>query len=272
MYEYKRIRRLKTGAVVAIIVSIVLSSILIVISIKNHVIVKPIMSSSIVDQPDSSSFLYSSSRSSSLTVSISTADLNLLILVNKDHSLSDSYNFELTSIPRKYFISGDDYHFNTIAEPYLVAMLDAAKDDGVKLGIVSAYRTKSYQQGLFQSDVNSFVKSGFSESAAESKAALTVAPAGYSEHETGLAVDLGYNGKSYLNGSEYENTPAFAWLSAHCADYGFILRYPKDKESITQYDYEPWHYRYVGVDSAKKIKASGLCLEEYLKSLGINTR
>ena len=109
------------------------------------------------------------------------------------------------------------------------------------------------------------MNNGMTEAEAISATETLVAPAGYSEHQTGLAVDLGYKGRSYLNGG-FDQTAAYPWLMAHCADYGFILRYPKDAEQvkITGYDYEPWHYRYVGVESAKKIMSQGLCLEEYL--------
>ncbi len=87
---------------------------------------------------------------------------------------------------------------------------------------------------------------------------------GYSEHNTGLAVDLGGSGNFKLE-QDFENTAAFAWLIENCADYGFILRFPKGKEAITGVIYEPWHYRYVGKEAAKEIMSSNLCLEEYLE-------
>jgi D-alanyl-D-alanine carboxypeptidase len=168
-----------------------------------------------------------------------------------------------------YFISSskqDQDHFVVQAANALVSMMDAAKNDGISLTIVSGYRSKSYQQTDFQNDINKYLTMGYSESSAESATEQSVAVPGYSEHQTGLAADLGYNGKSYLD-SSFDQTPAFTWLMKNCADYGFILRYPKDKAAVTGYEYEPWHYRYVGVDNAKKITQSGLCLEEYLKTL-----
>lgn len=89
---------------------------------------------------------------------------------------------------------------------------------------------------------------------------------GTSEHHTGLALDLITPGYQQLDDG-FENTAAFKWLDKHSAEYGFVLRYPKDKEDITKIIYEPWHYRYVGVNAAETIKANGWCLEEYVENL-----
>jgi D-alanyl-D-alanine carboxypeptidase len=99
---------------------------------------------------------------------------------------------------------------------------------------------------------------GMDKVTATKEAAKIILPPGTSEHNLGLAMDIISLEQSF------ENTKAFRWLSAHAQDYGFILRYPKDKEAITEIIYEPWHWRYVGIENAKKIKASGMCLEEYL--------
>jgi LAS superfamily LD-carboxypeptidase LdcB len=95
-----------------------------------------------------------------------------------------------------------------------------------------------------------------------------VARPGTSEHHVGLAVDILGSGYYSLEQS-FENTAAFKWLKAHCAEYGFILRYPKEKEHITGVIYEPWHYRYVGVDVAKEIMSRNITLEEYLEEKGL---
>ena len=92
---------------------------------------------------------------------------------------------------------------------------------------------------------------------------MWVARPGTSEHQTGLAVDIVDTSYQILDEGQ-ENTPVQQWLMAHCAEYGFILRYPTDKSEITGVGYEPWHYRYVGVEAAREIMANGLCLEEYL--------
>ena len=86
---------------------------------------------------------------------------------------------------------------------------------------------------------------------------------GTSEHQTGLALDI--TDRYYeMKDASLANTALFQWMSAHCHEYGFIVRYPEDKQDITKIIYEPWHWRYVGVDAAKEMKASGQCLEEYL--------
>jgi len=267
---------LRKGAAIAVIAIICCAAVLGVFAYK-HIFPQKTHASSTsgTSVSGSSTTLPSSNASqSSSSSTISAADLSLLLLVNKDHPVPDNYDPTFMAIPISYFISSgkeDQDHFVDTAAPYIVSMIDDAKKDGVKLGIVSGFRTKEYQQGLFQSHVTAAMTKGLTQTEAESSAAESVAEPGYSEHETGLAMDLGYNGSSDLT-SSYENTPAFAWLTAHAVDYGFILRYPKDKVSVTQYEYEPWHYRFVGVDNAKKIKSSGLCLEEYLESLGISVK
>ena len=108
---------------------------------------------------------------------------------------------------------------------------------------------------------------GYSQEEAEKEAARWVALPGTSEHNTGLALDIVYPGyyEDYGDLNEgFEETAAFDWLINNCTDYGFVLRYPKDKQDITGITYEPWHYRYVGVENAKAMEAAGQCLEEYL--------
>lgn len=209
-----------------------------------------------------------SSSSGASSVSEAQPD-SLLMLVNKDHAIPTGYNPTLVTIPTKYYYSaGKDESFDSRAASHLTQMLDDAAAQGVKMVILSGHRTYQYQQNNFNNQVAELLKTGLSSAAAQSQAAQLVAPPGTSEHETGLACDIinpdWYNKHKDLTG-EFDQTAAYAWLSAHAADYGFILRYPKDKTAVTMYDYEPWHYRYVGADNAHKIDKSGLCLEEYLK-------
>lgn len=103
---------------------------------------------------------------------------------------------------------------------------------------------------------------GYSEADAKLEAGKWVAVPGTSEHCLGYAADLCSLEESF------ENSEQFAWLQEHCAEYGFILRYPKDKVDITKISYEPWHYRYVGSNHAQIIMSQGLCLEEYLEQYG----
>jgi D-alanyl-D-alanine carboxypeptidase len=130
-------------------------------------------------------------------------------------------------------------------------MRDAAASDGVSLYIISAYRSTTEQEQVFRETVDDYVGQGYSAEIAEYLAARP----GYSEHETGLAVDF--------SGGDAQNE-MWAWLAANAHNYGFILRYPEGKRQITGYQAEAWHYRYVGKEYAKAIYAQGVTLEEYL--------
>lgn len=143
------------------------------------------------------------------------------------------------------------------------AMLADAKKDKVSLIVASAYRSYSYQNGLFNKELTKQKQKGLNDADAEKAAWQNVAKPGTSEHQLGLALDIVTNKYTQLE-EGFENTDAFRWLNEHAADYGFILRYLRGKEDITGYTYEPWHWRYVGPELAKQIKESGLCYEEFL--------
>lgn len=131
-----------------------------------------------------------------------------------------------------------------------------AKKAGFELTAFSTYRSYEYQETLYS---NYVAKDG------KANADRYSARPGYSEHQTGLAMDIGEVGKEDLwLTEEFGETPAGQWLFDNAVNYGFILRFPKGKENITGYMYESWHYRYLGVDLAKKVKESGVTLEEYL--------
>jgi D-alanyl-D-alanine carboxypeptidase len=123
---------------------------------------------------------------------------------------------------------------------------------------LSGHRRISTQKTNFENKIKYYMGQGYDRTTATQKAAEIILPPGTSEHNAGLAMDI-----ISLDVS-FENTEAFRWLQNHAQDYGFILRYPKDKEKITGITYEPWHWRYVGVGYAREINQSGLCLEEYL--------
>jgi D-alanyl-D-alanine carboxypeptidase len=173
-----------------------------------------------------------------------------LVLVGPSNKLPDWYKPKLISA---FGIQMD----SDVVEPY-TKMHAAAAKDGISLWISSAYRSDELQEKLFRQEVRQFSKSSADSSAAEACAEKAVARPGYSEHATGLALDL--NGVK----SDFDQTAAFRWLDRHAAEYGFILRYPKSKQAITKIEYEPWHYRFVGQKNAATIKKSDLCLEEYL--------
>ncbi|XRD24818.1 M15 family metallopeptidase [Lysinibacillus fusiformis] len=145
---------------------------------------------------------------------------------------------------------------NPEARKALNQMLDTAKQQGFDLVAFSGYRSFEYQTTLYNNYVN---RDG--QAAADRYSARP----GYSEHQTGLAFDIGERGKEdvWLT-EEFGETPAGQWLFAHAQEYGFILRFPQNKEEITGYMYESWHYRYVGKDVAKEIAKQSITLEEYL--------
>lgn len=145
-------------------------------------------------------------------------------------------------------------------------MFTAAQNAGVPLQMVSAYRSINLQDRLFNELVVKYSNSGMSKQDAINKANTSRTFTGTSEHNTGYGFDILEAGNWYLS-TAFENTKQFKWLSEHAADYGFILRYPKDKVDITGIMYEPWHYRYVGVEAAREIKEKGMCFEEYIEYL-----
>lgn len=178
-----------------------------------------------------------------------------MVLVNRHYILRKDYVPQLA-----YAITGDtsskklDYR----VAPHYNEMYQAAAKDGIYLTTVSGYRSYDLQKTNFENKITKYVNQGMSRTKATQEAAKIILPPGTSEHNAGLAMDI------ISLEQNFENTKAFRWLSENAQNYGFILRYPKDKQDITEIIYEPWHWRYVGVENAKKIKASGLCLEEYL--------
>ena len=175
--------------------------------------------------------------------------LNELMLVNKFYKLNKKYvPDKITDIKSTYA-----YADNSTTEEVLEAfknMWSAAKKDDIALIITSSYRSYEDQDKVWESYATK------SEEYADSYAAR----AGFSEHQTGLALDIvTYN--STMN--NFDDSDAAKWLKKNSYKYGFILRYPKDKEDITGYDYEPWHFRYVGKDLAKIIHDKNITFDEY---------
>ena len=188
-------------------------------------------------------------------------DDDYFFVVNKEIRLPDDYSIETA------FVQGS-YELEAVAAQRCREMIEAAKADGIELKVLSAYRTVQYQQNLFDRNVKSRMEDyGMSYDEAVYDVSINIAPPGGSEHNAGLAVDI-IEADHWDTYEEFEDTEEFAWLVDHCAEYGFILRYLKGKENITGYIYEPWHYRYVGVNHAKAVMESGLCLEEYFAANG----
>ena len=187
-----------------------------------------------------------------------------LILVNPTHYIPEGYEPDLETVQGKY-------KMDKLASSAAKELVAAAKAAGYDMQLCSAYRTVEKSAELYERQVKQWLSYGYDEATAKVEAAKWVAPPGTSEHHTGLAMDLvssDYWGQYSDLEHAYENFDSFKWMVSHCAEYGFILRYPKDKQDITGITYEPWHYRYVGKENAAYIMENGLCLEEYLGETG----
>ena len=182
-----------------------------------------------------------------------------LILVNKDHALPKGYSVQLKTLKNGIQVAKVIY-------PHLRDMwFDCeAANPNYSINVVSGYRTRQKQTILLSEEIRKNERAGMSYRSAKKDALRSVAPADYSEHETGLCVDITASDHQQLD-REQAQTPENRWLRKHCADYGFILRYPKHKEKVTGYMYESWHFRYVGKKAAKKIMREKITLEEYLQ-------
>lgn len=183
-----------------------------------------------------------------------------ILLVNKAHPIPQDYSTELVEIPGFAPEQGA-----ACCVPSLMQMLDDCRNAGLQPIVISAWRSNSQQLEILRCSIETRINAGMTAEEAEKNALMQVALPGLSEHQTGLAFDItdGSDRNNLTDGQEEK--PAQQWLMNHCWEYGFILRYPKGKEPITGYCYEPWHYRYVGTQISLSIKASGMCLEEYLE-------
>ncbi len=198
-----------------------------------------------------------------------TAD-GMPLLVNREHLLPEDYvPYELVTM-NDYCPSGvvKIKYSSTLAEKEavdaLLIMLQAGIDEGLKNWQVSAaYRTTEQQQKLFNNKVRTYMnENGLSRSKAVSATRKTVADPGTSEHHLGTAFDI------TVPGASFGSTKQAKWLSEHCWEYGFILRYTKEKQDITGFLAEPWHFRYVGTEHSLIMRDEDLCLEEYLELYG----
>lgn len=180
-----------------------------------------------------------------------------LLLVNYKNPLPKDFVIpELTQLR-------DGHAIDSRAYPSLQLMMDDAREAGLDPMICSSFRTWEKQEELYDKKVQSLLEQGFSQKEAEAQAKEWVAYPGTSEHQIGLAVDIVDTAYQQLD-KKQEDTKVQKWLIEHCAEYGFILRYPTGKSEITGIGYEPWHYRYVGKEVAQVIMEQGICLEEYL--------
>jgi D-alanyl-D-alanine carboxypeptidase len=176
---------------------------------------------------------------------------SLWTLVNKSHPISPTY--VPTNLVSPDLLKSDAVTLRNDTIQNLKAMFNTAKDEGVTLIIASAYRSYDYQNKIF---------SALAASVGTDKANQSIALPGQSEHQTGLALDIASSSSTCYIETCFSDTSAGQWLAQNSYKFGFILRYPEDKEKLTQYIYEPWHFRYVGKDLAGAIYRSGLTLDE----------
>ena len=208
----------------------------------------------------SSASAASEAESSLLTARQAQAILDdpRMVLVNHTNKMPDDHTFTTKACGSATAVNKT---LQTEAADAFLAMQAAAAKDGVTIWMQSGYRSVDYQKNLYDQKTQYFRNKGLSEAEAKKQAANIVNPPGYSEHNCGLAADL--NSPEHTDLTEgFENTEAFRWLSAHAVEYGFILRYPKNAEAVTEITYEPWHWRYVGPENAALIQQSGLCFED----------
>ena len=189
------------------------------------------------------------------------ADFGRLLLINGDNPLPDDYDTNV----REYLVEIDDQYRNNDyvtqihrdVYPYITAMVAAAQAEGVNLQVWSPFRSYAIQNDLFQKQVSRV-------GGDEALAATVVARPGTSEHNTGLCADFN------MASDAFESTEMYTWMCENAEDYGFILRYPQNKQSVTGVIYESWHWRFVGINNAKEINKLGITLEEYIVLKGID--
>ncbi|MGG3922163.1 M15 family metallopeptidase [Geobacillus thermodenitrificans] len=187
---------------------------------------------------------------------------NILVLVNKEQSLPPSYKPADLVVPNVRFSFDDPKaekrHMRAEAAAALEELFAAARRDGIELVAVSAYLSYERQQVVFAEEVRQ---------KGEAEAVQAVAYPGQSEHQTGLAIDISSRSAGYQLTEAFGATKEGQWVAAHAHEYGFIIRYPKGKEAVTGYKYEPWHIRYVGRKAAVVMKKRDWTLEEYFQAV-----
>ena len=186
-------------------------------------------------------------------IPITDAEKWNLAIINTKYPLPDSYAPTLSNA-----ISGSNIQLDSRVSERYAEMYAAAKLSGCVLTPYSSYHSYALQETNYNRKVNFYVNQGISAEEANQKASAQVLPAGCSEHNAGLAMDIVSASSDFINTKEYK------WLCENAHNYGFILRYPEDKTAITGMNFEPWHWRYVGTQAAKEMKEKNQCLEEYL--------
>lgn len=178
----------------------------------------------------------------------------VLTVVNTKNKLPPLYSTDLKELGGVYV---DTRMFMNLED----MILDAKNEAGLSLFVTSGYRSIEKQEERFNKVLSQNVQNGFTEDEARNLTELRISKPGFSEHNLGLAVN--FNGDKY----DFAFTPEYSWLLENSYKYGFILRYPEDKQDVTGMSFKPWHFRYVGEKNAKFIKEESLCLEEYVSKI-----
>ena len=165
--------------------------------------------------------------------------------------------------PQTDAIDGAGYYLDSRAVEDFFAMQQAAQQAGMQLKIISGFRSATRQQQLYEQQVQALLGQGLDQTTAEQQAQRVEQKAYESDHNTGLAVDLVPQYSQTKNAETIVQTPEYQWLTQHAAEYGFVLRYPEDKQEITGVEFKPWHWRYVGRELASFLTEQNLTLEEY---------
>ena len=220
------------------------------------------------ESQDSSSAIVAESESKVIvTPAASSADWNL-VLVNRENQLAEEIVMEL-------YLTESGYQIDSrIQEPYL-QLMEAGKAAGMDFTMISGYRSIEQQQTNYDVNYQNYLASGLSEEEARTKTEEYIALPNASEHITGLAVDITSTALANQEGNsglfpDLENYPEGLWLKENAPKFGFVLRYPKEKEAITGINFEPWHFRYVGIENAMYMTENNLTLEEYIAILKQN--
>lgn len=277
------------GIIISIVTLIVIIAVIVMIIGNNNPTANNNSVSSVVSSIESSSAVsgtVSQNSSSKVSSIVSSAVSNVaskvnsvsdtvtldpnfekLLLVNGEKPLPENFDYEgnLVTIPDKYK-NGQLNQIDKDIWPYMKAMIEAAWKDNVRLYVWSPYRSYATQEMLFNNQVQRMKNQGYKGKAAEDKAATVVARPGTSEHNTGLACDFN------MASDAFENTEMYRWMTKNAENYGFVMRYSKEKQPITGVIHESWHWRFVGINHAKKMNELGYCLEEYVDYLNGNTQ
>lgn len=207
----------------------------------------------VIEEPQAVPETKTAEKKPATIIPITDAEKWNLAIINTKYPLPDSYAPTLSNA-----INGSNIQLDSRVSERYAEMYAAAKLSGCVLTPYSGYHSYALQETNYNRKVNFYVNQGISAEEANQKASAQVLPAGCSEHNAGLAMDIVSASSDFINTKEYK------WLCENAYNYGFILRYPEDKTAITGMNFKPWHWRYVGTQAAKEMKEKNQCLEEYL--------